>query len=128
MSTPVALNSENYNDLNQQIIDIIKSGKRALINVYTNAEGTTLATDSHGDIKDREILSASYTESYKDADGNMTNPFVVIKFKDSKDMVKAEFIDYFTNVDYVDDHWYTLSSAVVPFKTFTNGAVPASSN
>ena len=128
MSTPVALNSENYNDLNQKIIDIIKSGKRVLINVYTNVEGTTLATDSHGDIKDREILSASYTESYKDAEGNMTNPFVVIKFKDSKDMVKAEFIDYFTNIDYVDDQWYTLSSAVVPFKTFTNGAVPASSN
>jgi hypothetical protein len=123
MSTPVALNSENYNDLNEQIIAIIKSGKRVLINVYTDAEGTTLASDSHGDIKDREVLSASYTESYKDAEGNMTNPFVVIKFKDSKDMVKAEFIDYFTNVDYIDDHWYTLSSASVPFKSFGSGAV-----
>jgi hypothetical protein len=128
MSTPVALNSENYNALNEKIIDIIKSGKRVLINLYTNAEGTTFASDSHGDIKDREVLSASYTESYKDAEGNMTNPFVVIKFKDSKDMVKAEFIDYFTNIDYVDDHWYTLSTASVPFKSFGSGAIAVPKN
>ena len=123
MSSPIALNSENYNDLNQGIIDIIKSGKRALISIYTNAEGTTVANDSHGDIKDRQVLSASYTESYKDAEGNMTNPFVVIKFKNGEELKNVVFIDYFTNVDYVDDHWYTLSTANVPFKTFGSGAV-----
>jgi hypothetical protein len=128
MSAPIAFNSENYNALNQSIIDIIKSGKRALINIYTDSAGNTLASDSHGEIKDREVLSASYTESYKDADGNMTNPFVVVKFKDSKDMIKAEFIDYFTNVDYVDDHWYTLSTATVPMKTFGPGAVAVPKN
>lgn len=123
MSSPIALNSENYNGLNQGIIDIIKSGKRALISIYTNAEGTTVANDSHGDIKDRQVLSASYTESYKDAEGNMTNPFVVIKFKNGEELKNVVFIDYFTNVDYVDDHWYTLSTANVPFKTFGSGAV-----
>ena len=123
MSSPIALNSENYNGLNQGIIDIIKSGKRALISIYTNAEGTTVANDSHGDIKDRQVLSASYTESYKDAEGNMTNPFVVIKFKNGEELKNVVFIDYFTNIDYVDDHWYTLSTANVPFKTFGSGAV-----
>ena len=40
MATPIALNSENYPALNESIIDILKGGKRPLITIYTNAEGT----------------------------------------------------------------------------------------
>jgi hypothetical protein len=118
MATPIALNSENYPALNESIIDILKAGKRPLITIYTNAEGTVYASDSHGDIINREVLSASYTASYKDADGNMTNPFVVVKFKDGEGMVNAKFIDYFTTVDYVEDHWYTLSQGEIQRKRF----------
>ena len=118
MATPIALNSENYPALNDSIIAILKGGKRALITIYTNAEGTVYASDAHGDIIDREVLSASYTASYRDADGNMTNPFVVIKFKDGEGMVYARFIDYFTTVDYVEDHWYTLSQGDIQRKRF----------
>jgi hypothetical protein len=109
----IALNSENYNALNDSIMDIIKSGRYAAISVFTDAAGTVYETDSHGQINARTLLSASYTASYKDKAGNMTNPFVVIKFKDSAGNPNGEFIDYFTSVDYVDDHWYVLTSAPV---------------
>ena len=112
----IALNSENYPALNDAILDIIKSGKYAAISVFTDAAGTVYAIDSHGQIKDRILLSASYTASYKDKAGNDTNPFVVIKFKDADGNQNGEFIDYFTTVDYVDDHWYVLTS--VPVKAF----------
>lgn len=110
----IALNSENYNTLNESIMTIIKSGKYAVISIFTDAAGTILATDSHGPIQNRMVLSASYTASYKDKDGKDTNPFVVIKFKDSAGNQTGEFIDYFTSVDYVDDHWYVLGDVVVP--------------
>ena len=117
-SAPIALNSENYPALNASIIDILKGGKRPLITIYTNAEGTVYATDTHGDVINREVLSASFTASYKDADGNMTNPFVVIKFKDGAGMVSAKFIDYFTSVDYIEDHWYVLTQGDIIRKKF----------
>lgn len=107
-----ALNSQGYDALNTDIIEILKAGKRSMISIYTNAEGTTPATDSRGDMVDREVLSASFTASYKDESGQDTNPFVVIKFKE------GEFIDYFTSVDYVEDHWYVLKSVDIPKKTF----------
>ena len=109
----IALNSENYNALNDSILNIIKSGDYVAISVFTDAAGTAYVTDSHGEIKDRTLLSASYTASYKDKAGNMTNPFVVIKFKDAEGNQSGTFIDYFTSVDYTDDHWYTLSSVPV---------------
>jgi hypothetical protein len=107
-----ALNSQGYEVLNTGIIEILKAGKRAMISIYTNTEGTTPATDSRGNMVDREVLSASFTASYKDESGQDTNPFVVIKFKE------GEFIDYFTSVDYVEDHWYVLQSVDIPKKTF----------
>jgi len=39
---------------------------------------------------------------------------VVVKFTNGN----GQFIDYFTTIDYVDDHWYKLSSAAIPSKTF----------
>ena len=118
MATPIPLNSDNYSALNDSIIDILKGGKRPLISIYTDAAGTTYAVDSHGELTDREVLSASFTASYQDTDGNMTNPFVVIKFKDGEGMVNAKFIDYFTSVDYIEDHWYVLHEGEIKRKTF----------
>ena len=118
MATPIPLNSANYTQLNESVINILKGGKRPLISIFTNADGTIYAIDSHGEIKEREVLSASFTASYKDKDGNMTNPFVVVKFKDGEGMVNAKFIDYFTSVDYVEDHWYVLSEGTITRKTF----------
>ena len=66
MATP--LNTTTYSTLNEEILAILKSGKRATISIYTNAEGTTPATDAHGDIVERRVLSASFTQSYKDKD------------------------------------------------------------
>ncbi len=110
----IALNSGNYNALNDAIIAIINAGKYAAISVFTDAAGTVHAADTHGPINGRIVLSASFTASYKDKDGNDTNPFVVIQFKDSAGNPTGEFIDYFTTVDYVDDHWYVLSEVPIP--------------
>jgi len=33
-------------------------------------------------------------------------------------MVNAKFIDYFTSVDYVEDHWYLLTQGDIKRKTF----------
>jgi len=114
----IALNSENYPALNESILTTIKSGKYATISVFTNSEGTIYASDSHGQIKDRAVMSASYTASYKDKDGVDTNPFVVIKFRDEPGKIYGTFIDYFTTVDYVDDHWYVLGEVNVPQFSF----------
>jgi hypothetical protein len=110
----IALNSGNYDALNEAILTIIKAGNYPAISIFTDAAGTVHATDDHGQIDSRIVLSASFTASYKDKEGNNTNPFVVIKFKDAAGNPTGEFIDYFTTVDYVDDHWYTLKSVPVP--------------
>lgn len=115
----IALNSGNYIALNDAIILIIKASNYATISVFTDAAGTVYEKDSNGrSINGRTVLSASYTASYKDPDGNTTNPFVVIQFKDSAGNPNGEFVDYFTTVDYVDDHWYVLGSIPVPAFVF----------
>lgn len=116
MATP--FNSENYSALNDAVNQIALGGKIPIITIYTNAEATTLAVDGHGEIKDRAVLSISFTASYIDADGNATKPFVVVKFRDTADMVNVKFVDFFTSVDYVDDHWYVLGEVAVPKRKF----------
>jgi len=110
----IALNSENYPTLNENILTTIKAGKYSTISIFTDAAGTLIAQDAHGPISNRAVLSASYTASYKDKAGVDTNPFVVIKFKDAAGNPTGTFVDYFTSVDYVDDHWYVLGEVPVP--------------
>jgi len=111
MATP--LNTTTYNELNTQMQEILKNGQLPLISIYIDANATILASDTHGDISARQIMNISYTESYLDADGNTVNPFLTINFYDG-----LSFTDTFTTTDYVDDHWYVLTSIPVPMKTF----------
>jgi hypothetical protein len=114
MATPTPLNSATYDGMNNAILEIIKAGNYATISIYTDAAGTIYETDGHGNMDKRFVLSTSYTASYKNKDGIDTNPFVVIQFKDTAGNPSGEFIDYFTTVDNVDDHWYVLGSEPVP--------------
>jgi hypothetical protein len=111
MATP--LNTTTYNQLNTQIQEILQNAQLPLISIYIDANATILANDSDGDIYERQLLNISFTESYLDADGNTVNPFLSINFYGG-----STFIDTFTTTDYVDDHWYVLSSMPVPIKTF----------
>jgi hypothetical protein len=111
MATP--LNTSTYNELNTQIQAILQNAQLPLISIYVDANATILASDTHGDMFERQISTITYTESYLDADGNPTNPFLTINFFDG-----LTFIDTFTTTDYVDDHWYVLTSMPVPIKTF----------
>ena len=113
-----ALNSENYSALNDAINASALAGKIPIISIYTDASGNTLAVDSHGPVKDRAVLSISFSASYIDADGNATNPFIVVKFRDTASMIDVKFIDYFTSVDYVEDHWYVLGEVAIPKRQF----------
>ena len=113
-----ALNSENYNGLNESILTILKSGKRPSISIYTDIDATVYAVDPYGEIKERDIKSASFTDSYKDNDGNTHNPYVSIHFKGSDNSTTSTFIDYFTTTDYIDDHWYILTGVDIVRKLF----------
>jgi len=33
-------------------------------------------------------------------------------------MIDVKFIDYFTSVDYVEDHWYVLGEVAIPKRQF----------
>jgi hypothetical protein len=111
MATP--LNTASYNELNTQIQETLQKSLLPLISIYIDANATILASDTHGDILARQIMNISYTESYLDANGNPTKPFLTINFYDG-----TTFTDTFTTTDYVDDHWYILTSMPVPIKTF----------
>jgi len=110
----IALNSENYPSLNDNILSTMMSGNYATISIFTDASGTIYAEDVNGEIKDRVILSASYTASYIDPSGNATDPYLVIKYKDPAGTPIGTFIDYFTATNYVVDHWYVLNEIPVP--------------
>jgi hypothetical protein len=114
MATPTPLNTATYDGMNNAILDIIKAGNYATISIYTDAAGTTFEQDNFGKMDKRIVLSTSFTASYKDKEGNDTNPFVMIQFKDAAGNPDGQFIDYFTTVDNVDDHWYVLSAMPVP--------------
>jgi len=111
MATPI--NTSTYDQLNTDIQNILKTGVLPAISIYTNAEGTNLVVDSHGEIKDRQVMSVSHTESYIGPDGNPTQPYVTIAFSDG-----SIFTDILTVVDKVDERWFVLSSVQVPYTRF----------
>ena len=111
MATPI--NTSTYEQLNIAIQDILKGGVLPVITIYNDAQATNIVSDSHGNIENRQVQSVSFTESYKDDNGNPTEPFVTINFTDG-----LNFIDTFKTVDNVDDHWFTLSTMPVPYTRF----------
>jgi hypothetical protein len=107
------LNTANYDLLNTQIQEILKTGKTALITIYSDADASNVVSDAHGPIQGRQAMSISYTQSYLDADGNPTNPFLEIFFLDG-----STFTEIFKTVDNEAEYWYTLSTGVIPMMTF----------
>jgi hypothetical protein len=113
MATPI--DTSNYDKLNSDIQSVLSSGQVPLMSVYTDAAATILETDSHGPIQNRPIMNVSYTQSYIGEDGNPTNPFVTIAFYDG-----TSFTEIFKSVDFVDDHWYIITTAPVNYTRFGN--------
>jgi transposase-like protein len=111
MATPIS--TSTYNQLNSAIQDILRSGVMPVITIYTDAAATNIVVDAHGNIENRRVQSVSFTDSYKDENGNPTEPFVTINFTDG-----INFIDTFKTIDNVDDHWFTLSTIPVPYTKF----------
>ena len=114
MATPIPINSSTYDALNISIINIITSGSYASIRIFTDASGTEYHSDEFGPIHDRIILSISKTDSYIDASGNPTNPFVTITFQNLDGSPGGQFVINLTTVDNIDSHWYTLTSIPIP--------------
>lgn len=113
MATPI--NTSTYDQLNTDVQNILKTGVLPAISIYTNAEATNLATDSHGAIEARQVMSISHTDSYIGADGNPTEPYVTITFADG-----TIFKDILTVVDKVDERWFVLSTVQVPYTKFAS--------
>jgi hypothetical protein len=111
------LNTANYDLLNTQIQEILKTGKTALITIYSDAEATTIVSDSVGPIQARQASSVSYTQSYLDADGNPTNPFLEIKFLDGSSFTEL-LSDVFKTVDNEAEFWYVLTTGNIPMMAF----------
>jgi hypothetical protein len=107
------LNTSNYALLNTQIEEILKTGKTALITIYSDSDATNVVSDVHGPIQNRQAMSISYTESYLDADKNPTNPFLEIFFLDG-----STFTETFRTVDNENEYWYVLTTGAVPMMTF----------
>ena len=107
------LNTTTYQKLNTDLQDILKRGALPTISIYSDAASTQVVSDSHGDIKDRQVMSVTYTESYKGADGNPTLPFITVVFLDG-----STFTETFTAVDSENEYWYTLSTLEVPYTRF----------
>lgn len=114
MATPIPINSSTYDALNNAIINIITSGSYASISIFTDASGTEYHPDEFGPIHDRIILSISKTDSYIDASGNPTNPFVTITFQNLDGTPGGQYTINLTTIDQVDSHWYTLTAIPIP--------------
>ena len=111
------LNTANYDLLNTQIQEILKTGKTALITIYSDADASNIVSDARGPIQGRQASSVSYTQSYLDADGNPTNPFLEIKFVDGSSFTEV-LSEVFKTVDNESEYWYILTTGVIPMMTF----------
>ncbi len=118
MATPIPINSANYDAMNTSIIAIITAGNYAAISIFTDASGTVYHTDEFGDINARVILGISRTDSYIDASGNPTEPYVIITFQEFQGIPGGQYIGSLLTIDDIDQHWYTLSSVPVPGLVF----------
>jgi hypothetical protein len=114
MADPIPINSSTFDAMNTAIIDIITIGNYASIRIFTDASGIEYHPDEFGPIHDRIILSISKTDSFLDASGNPTNPFVTITFQNLDGSPGGQYIINLTTVDNVDSHWYSLTSIPVP--------------
>lgn len=105
------ITKDEYPTLNSEIGMILSSNQYAYMNIYTDANGETYATDSAGNQTcGRQVSSVSLTEPYLDLDTNaMTKFFTLIVFSDGATLIST---------DDVDNCWYTIYGVPVPPRRF----------
>tara|TARA_B100000035_G_C20992322_1_gene550803 strand:- start:911 stop:1243 length:333 start_codon:yes stop_codon:yes gene_type:complete len=106
------LNTANHTTLNTSMTDLFKSGSFSGVkmSIYTDAEATTIATDSAGNIENRKISQILKTASYTDPKTNqIVKPQIKIIFADGTSLV---------SVDNVDTYYYVIAGEAHILKTF----------
>jgi hypothetical protein len=92
----ININNGRYKTFSEKMSDFIRAGKYVIVTFFTNAEGTSIATDTEGNqIQFRKISSISYDYPSEET----TNGSLSITFMDS---------GTFTVVDDVDSIWFSM--------------------
>lgn len=103
----IQLNVSNYKELVSSITAMLSSGqyKSILINVYHDADETTIASDHTGSpVQNRAILSTTTKSEYTDENGNIFYGTVTISFADGS---------YFVSTETLNTYWYSLSGVSI---------------
>jgi hypothetical protein len=105
------LTTTQYSNLNDELAQIFSANQYPYINIYTDAAGTSYATDSNGNhIAGKKVNSVSLTAPYLDpATNTMTQPSTSFSFTDGS---------VFTCVDNVNSNWYSVYGVPVPPRKF----------
>lgn len=97
------LSTANYEELNNNIQDILKSGVFSSVNItiFLDANGNQIADTEIGRLENRPIKNVSQTDSYEDKNNGSSQPAkLTIAFKDGGSL------EY---VDTMIDCWYKLT-------------------
>jgi hypothetical protein len=106
------LNTNNYSKLNNDIIDIMRSGlySGVSVNIYTDADATIFAVDGNTPIEGKKINNINTTGAYTIAANNQyVNGSIELIFNDGTS---------FKVVDNVDECWYTIEGIIFQRRTF----------
>lgn len=105
------LTTSQYSNLNDELAQIFSMNQYPYINIYTDATGTSYATDSNGNqIAGKQVNSVSLTDPYLDPITNtMTQPSTSFSFTDGSNFVSR---------DNSDNNWYSIYGVPVPPRKF----------
>ena len=97
------LSTANYNELNDNIQNLLKSGAFSSVNItiFLDANGTQVANTEIGRLYNKSIKNVSHTDAYDDKRNGIRYPAkLTIVFKDGGSL------DY---TDNMIDCWYIIS-------------------
>ena len=99
--------TQHYTTITEEIHSLLRTGKYAYINIYSDSDGTIFAKDTKGNTIDRrQIKSISNTAPYIDAVTNKAvNGFLLLTFSDDSE---------FKEIDDLDFYWYKIEGT--PFE------------
>jgi len=97
------LSTANYEELNENIQNLLKSGVYSSVNItiFLDANGTQVANTEIGRLENKSIKNVSQTDAYEDKNNGTNEPAkLTITFKEGGSL------DY---IDTMIDCWYTIT-------------------
>ena len=109
------LNTANHTTLNTAMTELFRSGSCSGVKmtIYTDAEATTIATDSNGNIENRKVTRILKTAEYTHPTTNtVVKPSVKVFFADNTTI---------TATDDLHNFYYKITGEAIPSRTFGSG-------